>query len=105
MSQPTTGIYLNKTTPAAPAGSQNVTFQSDGAAAEQSITAYPQPATASLLGVVRPDGTTITVAAGVLTAVGGGGGSSATHSESLTDGNSNFIYAAGDVVTVVGVPN
>ena len=28
-----------------------------------------------------------------------------THSESLTDGNSNFIFASGDIVTVVGVPN
>ena len=28
-----------------------------------------------------------------------------THSESLTDGNSNFIFAVGDIVTVVGVPN
>lgn len=27
------------------------------------------------------------------------------HSESLTDGASNFIFAAGDVVTVVGVSN
>lgn len=27
------------------------------------------------------------------------------HDESLTDGNSNFIFAAGDIVTVVGVPN
>jgi hypothetical protein len=27
------------------------------------------------------------------------------HSESLTDGASNFIFAGGDVVTVVGVPN
>lgn len=28
-----------------------------------------------------------------------------THSETLTDGNSNIIYANGDVVVVVGVPN
>jgi hypothetical protein len=27
------------------------------------------------------------------------------HSESLTDGASNFIFAGGDVVTVIGVPN
>jgi hypothetical protein len=27
------------------------------------------------------------------------------HDESLTDGNSNFIFAGGDIVTVVGVPN
>jgi hypothetical protein len=34
-----------------------------------------------------------------------GGGISGTHSESLTDGNSNFIFANGDIVTVVGCPN
>jgi hypothetical protein len=28
-----------------------------------------------------------------------------THSEPLTDGNSNFIFANGDIVVVVGVPN
>jgi hypothetical protein len=30
---------------------------------------------------------------------------STTHDESLTDGASNFIFAGGDIVTVVGVPN
>lgn len=30
---------------------------------------------------------------------------STVHDESLTDGSSNFIFAGGDVVTVVGVPN
>jgi hypothetical protein len=29
----------------------------------------------------------------------------ATHDESLTDGNSNFIFAGGDIVTVIGIPN
>jgi hypothetical protein len=33
------------------------------------------------------------------------GGKSTTHAESLTDGSSNFIFAHGDIVTVVGVPN
>lgn len=32
-------------------------------------------------------------------------GGSTTHSESLTDGNSNFIFAGGDIVTVIGVAN
>jgi hypothetical protein len=31
--------------------------------------------------------------------------SPATHSEPLTDGHSNFIFAAGDIIVVVGVPN
>jgi hypothetical protein len=103
MSQPSTSIFFNTTTPAAPAGEQNVVFQSDGATPEQSITAYPKVATTSLLGVVRPDGTTVTIAGGVLSMAGGGTGT--THSESLTDSNSNFIFAGGDIVTVVGVPN
>ena len=40
MSQPTTGIYLNKTTPAAPSGEQNVVFQSDNGTPQQRVTAY-----------------------------------------------------------------
>lgn len=62
MSQPTTGIYLNSQTPAAPSGNQNVKFVSDGATPQQSVTAYLQKATSSLLGVMKPDGTTLTVA-------------------------------------------
>jgi len=31
--------------------------------------------------------------------------STSTHAEPLTDGSSNFIFAAGDIVCVVGVPN
>ena len=42
MSAPTTSILLNKTTPAAPSGQQNVVFQSDGATPQQSISAYDQ---------------------------------------------------------------
>jgi hypothetical protein len=71
MSQPTTGILLNSTAPSPPAGNQNVKPQSDGATPQQSITLYPQKATASLLGVVKPDGTTITVdGSGMISAAG-----------------------------------
>jgi hypothetical protein len=35
----------------------------------------------------------------------GGSGSSTTHDEPLTDGNSNLIFAAGDVIMVLGVVN
>jgi hypothetical protein len=34
-----------------------------------------------------------------------GGGAIATHDEPLTDGLGNFIFAGGDIVTVMGVPN
>jgi hypothetical protein len=61
MSEPTVGILLNSTNPAPPTGNQNVKPQSDGAIPQQSISFYPQKATSSLLGVVVPDGTTITV--------------------------------------------
>lgn len=67
-------------------------------------------ATTSVVGVVKPDGTTILIDPdGTIHSVGGGGGGT-THSESLTDGNANFIFAAtltsgGDIITVVGVPN
>ena len=37
--------------------------------------------------------------------ISGVGGGTSTHSESLTDGASNFIFANGEVITVVGVPN
>jgi hypothetical protein len=70
MSQPTVAILLNSTNPPAPGGNQNVKPQSDGAEPQQSISFYPQKATASLLGVVKPDGTTTTVdGSGVLSAV------------------------------------
>ena len=39
MSQPTTAIYLNKTTPASPARQQNIVFATDGATPQQSVTA------------------------------------------------------------------
>jgi hypothetical protein len=38
-----------------------------------------------------------------VTPSGGGGGG--THAEPLTDGNGNFIFAGGDIVVVLGVPN
>lgn len=47
----------------------------------------------------QASGTVTSVATTVIT------GTTGTHSESLTDGNSNFIFANGDIVTVVGVLN
>jgi hypothetical protein len=43
--------------------------------------------------------------AGAWVEVAGGVGTTATHDEVLTDGQGNFIFANGDVITVVGVPN
>lgn len=58
-------------------------------------------ATNSAFGAVRPDNTTITIAAGVLTAVGGGGGGGVTSINSLT-GPFNFT---GAVTCTSGTPN
>jgi hypothetical protein len=44
-------------------------------------------------------------AAGNVVDAGGPGSSGSTHAEILTDGNSNIIFANGDVIYVVGVPN
>lgn len=71
MSAPTTSELLNQVTPAAPAGDQNVTFVSDGGTPLQQISAYPKTATTVLRGVVKADGTTITVASdGTIAATG-----------------------------------
>jgi hypothetical protein len=61
MPTPTLSIFLNSTTPAAPAGNQNVKPQSDGVAPLDSVSFYPQKATSLLLGVVKPDGSTTAV--------------------------------------------
>jgi hypothetical protein len=87
MAFPTTADYLNSTVPAAPPGDQNVTFQSDGAQPEQSITAFPKQATTALRGTVKPDGTSITIDPdgtihAVVTGGTGGGGGGGTVSAS-----------------------
>jgi hypothetical protein len=38
-------------------------------------------------------------------AITSGGGPATTHAEPLTDGGSNFIFGAGDIIVAVGVPN
>jgi hypothetical protein len=87
--------------------STNLVFagpSSGGAAAPtfRAVAAADLPlATTGAFGAVKPDGSTITVAAGVISSAS----ASTTHSESLTDGSSNFIFASGDIVTVIGVPN
>jgi hypothetical protein len=83
-------IDLNNTTPAAPGGSVNVQWQKGASSGNDPATGLP----------IYP------VSAYV--ASGGAGGS--THSEPLTDGNANFIFAAtltvgGDIIVVTGVPN
>ena len=96
MANPTTGIRFNSVTPAAPSGDQNISFQSDGGTPQQQITGYPRTATTSLRGVVKPDGTTITVASdGTISAVGGGGGGSFA----VTDGPNTFEGGLQTIVT------
>jgi hypothetical protein len=70
MSQPTVAILFSSTTPPAPTGDQNVKPQTDGAVPQQSISFYPQKATSSLRGTVKPDGVTTSVdGSGVISAV------------------------------------
>jgi hypothetical protein len=70
MSQPTTSIGFSPTIPAPPTGNQNTIPQSDNGAPLQKVSQYPQKATASLLGVVVPDGTSTTVdGTGMISAV------------------------------------
>jgi hypothetical protein len=79
----------------------------DGTPAFRAIEPSDLPvATSTTMGIVQPDNTTITISDGILSAVAGG----STHSESLTDGNANFIFAStltegGDVITIAGVPD
>lgn len=66
MPAPTTGLFLNQTTPAAADGDQNVIFQSDGGTPEQSVSAYPRRALKGdgnvyTLGTTRPDGVTLDI--------------------------------------------
>jgi hypothetical protein len=122
MSAPTTSIKLSKTIPTAPTGQQNIVFQSDNESPQQSVSAS-DPAfvgdsgSGGLAGNV-PAPPAGSAASGMFLSAsgtfevpsGGGGGTSTTHSESLTDGNGNFIFAAtlttgGDVITVCGIPN
>jgi hypothetical protein len=120
MPPPTTAIYLNSTTPAAPPGNQNITFQSDGGQPSQSVTAFPQiavtPSTgvAGLLGVGMPDGTTLQAnAAGVWSVInpGTGGGTTATglvltpvHPSGAKDGsNTQFTLPAPPVANTFGI--
>jgi hypothetical protein len=61
MSIPTTAIGFSPSTPAAPAGDQNTIPQGDNGTPLEKFSQYPQRATASLRGTVKPDGTTTTV--------------------------------------------
>lgn len=86
MANPTTGILLNKVTPAAPTGDQNAVFQTDGATPQQSISVYPQrmvgdSGSGGKAGTVPPPGAGDAAAGkflkadGTWTAPSGGGGS------------------------------
>jgi hypothetical protein len=108
MSAPTTGEFLNQTTPAAPVGDQTVIFQSDGATPLQSITAVPKRATGSLFGTVKPDGTTIVIAGGVITAVAAGGAQLLTANYTAVTNDTNtllsFNSATAVTLTLPAVP-
>lgn len=96
-------INLNSTDPAAPSGSQNITFAkgaSTGTDPSTGLLIFPVSASVpiasdSQLGIVRPDGETITIADGVISSVGGGGASQ--HTEPIAfDGD--ILFLSGDVL-------
>jgi len=122
---PTEG-HFNATSPVAPAGAVNVAFQVSAA--------YPDPnnpvlelrdISANIAVFTGDSGSGGTIGAVPAPAAGdaaagkflkadrtwavpsgtGGGGAPTVHSESLTYGLGNFIFAAGDIVTLTGVPN
>jgi hypothetical protein len=117
MPPPTTGVYFNTTAPAAPPGAQNNVFQTDGGQPSQDITSYTRPATATLCGAVRPDGTTLEVDEnGVMSVIapgtdGGSGGTTATglvltpvHPSGAKDGsNTQFVLPAPPVAGTFGI--
>lgn len=82
MPLPTTSIAFSLSTPAAPAGDQDVVFQSDGGTPQQKLSAYPQRATSTADGVyafgtTRPDGVTLDILAdGTMFVVDPNGGGS-----------------------------
>lgn len=112
MPAPTTGEFLNQTTPAASTGDQTVVVQSDGATPSQSITFVPKRATGSLCGTVVPDGTTIVVGtggtAGKITALPPGGAQvlTANYTAITTDNGTllSFNSASAVMLTLPAVP-
>jgi hypothetical protein len=72
MSLPTTAIGFSPTTPAAPTGDQNTIPQGDNGTPLEKFSQYPKRATGTLFGTVKPDGTSITIAGGVISATSSG---------------------------------
>jgi hypothetical protein len=127
MSVPTTAIKLSNTTPAAPSGQVNITFQSDGGSPQQTVSAYVPAGggggITALTGDVTASGTgsavatletvnsdvgsftnaNITVnAKGLVTAASngsGGGGGTTQHTEPVAfDGD--VLFLNGDVLMI-----
>lgn len=61
---------FNDSTPAPPSGHNNVAWQKDGTG---NVSANIPTATIATLGLVKPDNATVTIASGVLSAIGSGG--------------------------------
>ena len=96
-------INLNSANPAAETGSQNISFAKGGSTGTDPTTGLPifpvsasvPIATDSQLGIVQPDGTTITIEDGVISAVGGGG-------SSVFYGNASGGASAGNTEVILG---
>lgn len=86
-----TSANLSNTTPVPGATDINVLWQNSGS----NVSAEVPFATGSIFGVIKPDGTSCTVTAGVLTCAGGGG---AVSSVSNSDGTLTISPTTGSVV-------
>lgn len=94
-------VNLNGTTPAAGANFINGTWQVSGS----NVSVEVPYATSGAFGVVKPDGTSITISGGVLSAVGSAGGTSGQGSE-ITSATTQSIPSATDtIVTLATVVN
>ena len=69
-----TTLNFSPTTPAAPSGYILATPQNDGGSPTCNESIAVPIATGSVFGVVKPDGSTITISAGVISSTGGGSG-------------------------------
>lgn len=79
-----TTANLNATTPAAPSGSVNLPFADDAGSPTVNISVAAPIATTSILGLVKPDGTSIIISSGVISTASGGGSGQTTVSGSVS---------------------
>jgi hypothetical protein len=101
MSLPTTGIGFSPSTPAAPSGDQNVIPQGDNGTPLEKFSYYPQKATSSLRGTVKPDGTTTSVdgSGNLSAAIGGVSAKTGNYTAIAADNGTLLSFADSSPIT------